>query len=487
MPDSSALSSLISLLEAERARDSISPARLAAIYRALQTYSDECDAEIIKSISDKEKAIKELISAEASARETADSAEASARTSAVAAEAKARVNADNNLSSLIQQEASNRTSAISSETSERQAADATLQQSINNEASDRKNADNNLSSLIYQEAASRLSAVSSEASARQDADAALQQSINNEAKDRELGDELLQSHIDEESLNRVKADNSIKASINQIKLDYVERHPNPDEDLIYVMSAEGWRPIVPNYGLELTGGGQLLRISSDGFKMALIKAINVMPEVNIDWVATQLGIAPPKIDAYNPAKSIIEFIKSAVIQGVAITPCVGQIFKMQQKTMLLKYSDWEHYEAWSTVAEYLTAPPSDDALYGYKNGKWVRIADPGQKILGISEAAIAQSVEVVSIVDQSEAVSAIGSAENVPDQREALPAAGFDEKDIPDQSEALSAPGSAENVVPDQSEALSAGSAENVVPDQREAVPAPGFAENKHNNTEDHE
>ena len=468
MPDSSSLSSLISLLEAERARDSISPARLAAIYRALQTYSDECDAEIIKSISDKEKAIKELISAEASARESADSAEAEARAAAVAAEASARKNADasertarenadDNLASLIQQEASNRTSAVYSEAYARQSADAALSSEIQKVLKEIPDVTGFITKsqadTAYQPIALRIVELSGHT--------VLPRAVDKTGQWRELGfkDGIL---FDKQAFS---------IGINKEALfNAPEESPSYEFSFWLLDKDKQWYPFDFRSDHFSLGGpsNSILSISSEYAKDCLRAAINQMPEVNLDVVAKALNKSPVTVFS---TKELLTYI-----QELGLTPFVGQRFvcaynKTTPAKYYLKYSDCQNFEAYASATDYLTAPPSDGCLYGYKNGEWVKITESGQKILGISEAAIAQSAAAFSGADQSEALSA-----------------GSEEETGADQSEAVPAIGSAENV-PDQREAVSAGVDEEAIPDQREAVSASGSAENdvEHNNTEEHE
>jgi len=161
------------------------------------------------------------LSTEASARTAADaslasdiSSEASARAAAVSLEASSRVAGDASLESALSAEASDRAAAVSSEASARIAADTSLATSVNAEASSRAAADASLASDVSTEASARAAAVSAEASARTAADASLASDLSSETSARTSADASLTASISSEASTRTAADASLASDLS---------------------------------------------------------------------------------------------------------------------------------------------------------------------------------------------------------------------------------------------------------------------------------
>ena len=162
------------------------------------------------------------VSAEASARTSADStlqsnidAEATARASAVSAEASARSSADVTLQNNIDAEVAARQGAVTAELNARSAADSTLQFNIDAEASARATADNSLQSSITQEVSDRQAAISSLTTSSNAAVTLVQSNLDAEIANRIDDDDTLQSNINAEVAARsaaVSAEASARAS-----------------------------------------------------------------------------------------------------------------------------------------------------------------------------------------------------------------------------------------------------------------------------------
>ena len=182
------------------------------------------DTKIAQEVTDRNSAISTAVSAEATARQTADT---TLQTN-IDTEKTLRTAADTVLQANIDAEKALREAAdttlqanINNEKSLREAADNTLQANINNEKSLREAADNTLQTNINNEATARQTAdttlqtnIDNEATARQTADATLQGNIDAEATARQTADATLQTNIDAEATARQTADATLQGNID---------------------------------------------------------------------------------------------------------------------------------------------------------------------------------------------------------------------------------------------------------------------------------